>query len=96
MGPIRLAWTKLVYRGPQPGIGDLWCHRVKPGLIESVWKPNEHEAKLLAEGGAIVLALHAEPIPPISMRVIPAEHAQEVAEHTFRIPEELAEREEPS
>jgi hypothetical protein len=91
--PIRLGWTKLVYHGPLPGIGDLWCKRVRPGLIESVWQPDPGEAQLLANGGAIVLALHSEPIPPISMRVIPAEHVVPVAEHTFRVPAELEERE---
>jgi hypothetical protein len=79
VNPIRLAWTKLV-------------HRVQDGLIESVWAPTEAERRVIAEGGAIVLALHMEPIPPISMRVIKAEDAVPVAEHGFKVPEELAER----
>ena len=50
MNPVRTAWTEIVYRGPTPDVGDLWCHREQPGEISSVWEPTAEERALLAAG----------------------------------------------
>lgn len=93
MKPVRTKTTEMVYRGPTEEIGDLWTHRVRPGEIESFWRPDAGELEILNAGGVVELSLYNEPIPPIGMRVVSAEHAQVIdVEHTFRVPRELEER----
>jgi hypothetical protein len=36
MKPVKHAGADVVYRGPTPDIGDLWCFRDRPGLIRVV------------------------------------------------------------
>jgi hypothetical protein len=87
--PVRTTWMKIVYRGDGKEVGDLWSHREDGGTIVSLWKPEAGELELLNAGGAVALRIHHEPIPPVSMLVVDAELAEEIAEHTFRVPAEL-------
>lgn len=89
MNPVRTSWTELVYRGPTPDIGDLWCHRERAGEIWSVWEPDEEERKLLAAGGRIRLIVANEPIPPLAMDVLSAEESAPVGEHPYKVIGEL-------
>lgn len=94
MKGIRTIWTEMVYRGPTPEIGDLWCHRSEPGIIASVWEPDEEERKMLAEGGRVVLHLFTEPIPPIMMKVMSDEDTKPYGKTNFKVIPELEERNE--
>jgi hypothetical protein len=91
--PVRTAWTEMVYRGPSADVGDLWCHRVRPGEIMSVWEPTDQERALLADGGRVVLSLLSEPIPPIAIWVQSDEHTAPVAEHGYKVIPELSDPE---
>lgn len=84
MKPVRHGASNLVYRGPAPGIGDLWCQRVKPGQIRVVYEFDEAERKQIAEGGRVELAMYCEPIPPVSMIVLPPGLCEPVAEHGWK------------
>lgn len=88
MRPVKVAQSNIVYRGPTAEIGDLWCQRVSPGQIASVWEPSDEERQLLAEGGRVELVLWSEPIPPISLAVLAPEDSEPVSEHPFRVPPE--------
>jgi hypothetical protein len=48
---------------------DLWCQRIEPGMIASVWVFDEAERKAIAEGANVRLVIYYEPIPPVSMSV---------------------------
>lgn len=87
MDPIKTAAANFVYRGPAPDIGDLWVQRVPHDRsVRSVWKPTDAERRLIAEGGAIELAIfYMEPIPPVSIVALPPELSQPVGEHEFRV-----------
>lgn len=75
MNHIKTDDCNMVYRGPEPGIGDLHCRRsVIDGqgrtAIFSVWTFTETERRAIAEGANVELAIyHYEPIPPVSMIV---------------------------
>lgn len=71
MKPVRHAGSNLVYRGPTPDIGDLWCQRSRPHEIRVVYEFTDDERALIAAGGRVELAMYYEPIPPISMVVLP-------------------------
>jgi hypothetical protein len=86
--PVRIASSDVVYRGPTDEIGDLWCRRLVPGTIESVWEPDEGERQILAAGGRVLLVLHSEPIPPVSMMVLDDEACRPVGEHPFKVESE--------
>jgi hypothetical protein len=92
MKPVRTAWTEIVYRGPSADVGDLCCHRIEPGVIASVWEPDEEELRLLAEGGRVRLVIWGEPIPPVSVDVLSAGESQPVGENRYR---EIAELDDP-
>lgn len=62
--------TLLSYKGPAPGIGDLPCERVRPGLIRSFWTPSQAELAILAAGGVVELVILGEPIPPVALNAI--------------------------
>lgn len=59
-----------VYKGPAPGIGDLPCERVRPGLIRSFWMPSAEEREILLGGGIVELCIFSEPIPPVSLNAM--------------------------
>lgn len=92
MNPVRTAVTDVVYRGSGE-VGDLWCHRVEPGLIMAVYEPRPDELEKLNEGGKVVLWLYTEPIPPISMEVHHEEWTERVAEHGYKVIPELEDEE---
>ena len=81
MKPIKTATTGIVYRGPTPEIGDLWCERVQRGEIRSFWKPSEEELTVLNDGGCIQLDVLTEPLPPLAVNVSTAEAE---GEHPFK------------
>lgn len=68
MKPVRTITSNLVYTGP-PGVGDLHCQRVEPGLVRSVWYPDAMQRKAIAEGANVALWVYAEPIPPVAVTV---------------------------
>lgn len=84
MHPVKFASAETVYRGSGE-VGDLWCERLEPGVIRSVWEPTEEERAVIAAGGRIVLTLASEPIPPISMQVATEQATRPVGEHPFKI-----------
>lgn len=88
MRPVKHAAADVCYRGPSPDIGDLWCMRAQPGVIMVVFELDDEDRARIAAGGRIVLGIHTEPIPPISMQTIDEEHCRPVAEHGWKtIPE---------
>jgi len=84
MKPVRHGASNLVYRGPTPDIGDLWCHRVTHGQIRVVYEFSDNDRKQIAAGGRVELAMYCEPIPPISMAVLPPGLCEPVAEHGWK------------
>lgn len=84
MKPVRHAGSNLVYRGPAPGIGDLWCRREAPGEIRVVYELSDADREMIAAGGRIELAMYSEPIPPVSMVVLAAGLCEPVGEHGWR------------
>lgn len=94
MKGIRTAIANMVYRGPTADIGDLWCGRVEPGLIVSVWQLDDEERKLIAAGGNVVLWIYAEPIPPVALEVRDEkEFTEQIGEHRFKVIPELEDAE---
>jgi hypothetical protein len=87
---VRIGFTASPYR--RRTLATCGCHRERRGEIWSVWEPTEEERELLALGGRVVLALSTEPIPPVCIWVASDEQTAPVAEHTFRVPRELEER----
>lgn len=88
MKPVKTAITDIVYRGPGE-VGDLWCHRVEPGLILSVWELTDEERAKIANGGNVCLWIHTEPIPPVALSVHDELFAQKTAEHQYKVIPEL-------
>lgn len=84
MKPVRHAGSNLVYRGPTPEIGDLWCQRVKPHEIRVVYEFSDADREQIAAGGRVELAMYCEPIPPISMVVLPPDLREPVAPHGWK------------
>ncbi|MDR5730556.1 MAG: hypothetical protein RB191_24370 [Terriglobia bacterium] len=84
MKPVRHAGSNLVYRGPTPDIGDLWCQRVRPQQIRVVYEFTDAERELIAAGGRVELAMYHEPIPSISMAVLPEGMCRPVGEHGWK------------
>jgi hypothetical protein len=84
MRPVRHKGSDVIYRGPAPGIGDLWCQRIAPGQIRVVYELDDKDRRVIAEGGRIELAMFSEPIPPISMIVLPESMCRPVAEHGWK------------
>lgn len=70
MRPYSNERTLLVYGGPAPGIGDLKCERIRPGLVRSFWKPSPLELLILRRGGVVELVIYDEPIPPVSLTAL--------------------------
>ncbi len=84
MKPVKFAEAEIVYRGPTAEIGDLWCQRVRPGQIRSVWEFTDEERAVIADGGRVELVLFNEPIPPISLNVLLEEESRPVGEHGWK------------
>lgn len=86
MRPVRTEDATILYRAPKnmPDCGDLYCHRVRPGVIRSTWEPTPGELALLNEGGRVQLTLAHEPIPPIMLEVMDKDITEPVAEHPWR------------
>jgi hypothetical protein len=68
MKPIRTADSNLVYTGP-PGVGDLHCQRIEPGVIRTVWHFSKSEREAIAQGATLALEIFTEPVPPVGMAV---------------------------
>lgn len=84
MHPIKHANSNLVYRGPTPDIGDLWVQRDVPHKVHVVYDLDDNDRALIAEGGRIELVMYHEPIPPISMVVLPESMCRPVGEHGWK------------
>lgn len=88
MRPVHHEAADVCYRGPSPEIGDLWCMRERLGVIVVIYELDDHDRKTLAAGGRIMLGIHNEPIPPISMQVVGEQHYRPIADHPWKnIPE---------
>lgn len=85
MRPVKHAGSNMVYRGNGAEIGDLWCMRQKPGHIDVVYEFDDNERKMIADGGKILLSLHHEPIPPVSMTVMPDGFCDKIEDHPFHV-----------
>lgn len=72
MEPVKRRSHNFTYKGPTPDIGDLSCER-RDGAVFSHWQPTEEELATLNAGGAVELGIYVEPIPPVSVAVVPAE-----------------------
>jgi hypothetical protein len=70
MKPITTPETNFNYRGPTPDIGDLPCHRARPGLILSEWDLTKAERLAIMRGARVELGIHTEPIPPVQLSVV--------------------------
>jgi hypothetical protein len=92
MRPVKHAGADVVYSGPSPEIGDLWCMRDEPGLIRVVYELDDNDREMIAAGGRVFLGIWTEPIPPISMQVIPEEMCQPIDEHLWKEIAEVRER----
>lgn len=68
MKPIHTASSNMVYIGP-PGVGDLHCNRVEPGIIQSVWHLSLAERRAIAAGANVMLTMWQEPVPPVALEV---------------------------
>jgi hypothetical protein len=84
MHPIKHEASNMVYRGPTDDIGDLWVQRDKPHQVRVVYELDDNDRKLIAAGGRIELAMFHEPIPPISMAVLPEGMCRPVGEHGWK------------
>lgn len=60
------------------GVGDLPYIRHE-GVVFSHWQPDEEERQIIAQGGQVVLGIHQEPIPPVSVGAVPAGEGDEPA-----------------
>jgi hypothetical protein len=89
MKPIRFQAANLVYHGPTEDIGDLWVHRVRPGVVEAVYELSDRDREMIAAGGRILIGIHSEPMPPISLQAIPEAMCRPVGEHPFKVIPEL-------
>ncbi|HUR86033.1 MAG TPA: hypothetical protein VMY78_11865 [Solirubrobacteraceae bacterium] len=81
-----------VYRGPTADIGDLHVRRAPHesggNVVEVVYELDDGDRRLIAEGGRIRLGIFNEPIPPVSMAVIPESMCRPIGEHPWKtIPE---------
>ena len=71
MRVIRTANCNMVYRGPEPGIGDMPCERrVMDGhgrtAIFATWALSDEDRKAIADGANVEVGLYyIEPIPPV-------------------------------
>lgn len=88
MRPCRVAQSNVVYKGPSPDIGDLWCERIRPGEIRTVWELTDEERITLLKGGRIVLTIMGEPISPVHLRVGSEEETHPIAQHGWKIDKE--------
>lgn len=50
MKPVRHGASNFVYKGPAPGIGDLWCQRVEPREVRIVYEFDDAEREQIAQG----------------------------------------------
>lgn len=89
MRPIRHEGSNFVYRGPSDEVGDLWVQRQPViGCVEVIYELTDDDRQTIAEGGFIRLGIWTEPIPPVSMAVIPGEQVTKVEDQKFRVPDE--------
>lgn len=79
MKPVSTKDDNMTYKGPTPDIGDLPCHRVRPGFILSEWDLTKAERIAIARGGRIELGIHSEPIPPVQLSVVTRNEAGDVS-----------------
>ena len=79
MKPVPTKDDNMTYKGPTPDIGDLPCHRVRPGFILSEWDLTKAERIAIARGGRIELGIHSEPIPPVQLSVVQRDEAGDVS-----------------
>jgi hypothetical protein len=62
--------------------------RERPGLIYVVYELDDADRACIAAGGRIMLGIHTEPIPPISMQTIDEERYRPISAHPWKaIPE---------
>lgn len=85
MRPVHHAGCNKVYLGPTDDIGDLHCIEQADGTISVVYELDDEDRATLAQGGRVMLGIDTQPIPPVSMQVIPEGMCRPIAEHPFRV-----------
>lgn len=84
MKPVRHAGSNLVYKGPEPSVGDLWCERIREGEIQVVYELDDHDRAAIAGGARVMLLMLSEPIPPVQLLVLEAGQCEPVGEHGWK------------
>lgn len=73
MDPASHPTHNFVFKGPEPGIGDLGVYRGTDSLgrplSTSHWKPTDLELQALIAGGAVRLTIFGDGHPPVSLGV---------------------------
>lgn len=85
MQPVHTEDCNIVYKGPREDIGDLWCHRVRPGQIRITYEFTDEERAQLAEGARLQLYVLTEPIPPVALGLIDKADSEPVGPHGWKI-----------
>lgn len=89
MHPIRTEQANVVYRGPRDDIGDLWVQRdAQLGGVFATYELTDEDRAMLAQGGHLELGIYCEPMPPVSLRVMPVGTVTKVEDQKFRVPPE--------
>lgn len=96
MKPVRHAGCNKVYKGPTPNIGDLHCIEQPDGHIDVVYEFDDADREMIANGGKVMLGIYSQPIPPVSMQVMPKGFCEPIGEHGFKAIPELEDEERQS
>jgi hypothetical protein len=86
--PIKTQQSNFVYRGPSDEVGDLWVQRDGRGGVFATYELTDADRAMLAEGGHLELGVYNEPIPPVSLRAMPAGTVTKVEDQKFRVPDD--------
>lgn len=93
MRPVKHKGCNAVYLGNGKEVGDLHCIRQYPGRIDVVYELDEDDRAVIAQGGKIMLGIHTEPIPPVSIMTIPKGMCEPVEDHPFNVLESAIDNE---
>lgn len=93
MKPVKHKGCNAVYLGNGKEVGDLHCIRQYPGHIDIVYELSDSDREVIAAGGQVMLGIHTEPIPPVSIIVIPEGECRPVEDHPFNVLETAVDNE---
>lgn len=72
MEPVERRHHNHVYKSPDDSVRDLSGYAVE-GAFSSHWRPTSEELAVLVEGGDVELTVFAQPVPPVTVKVIAGE-----------------------